>query len=914
MAFFVGAAAHSGQTDEARELPAVVVTGSRIPTANDASTAPVTVLTQQELVQGGNDSLGRVLQALPYATGGALNTNVNNGGDGATRIDLRGLGPQRTVVLLNGRSLPNGGIGADSSVDVDSLPLSLVERVEVLATGASAIYGADAIGGVINVITRRDFEGLELGAQGARSSARDGAIARAHALGGLTSESTSWMFGAEWVDQAAVTMDARGFSAIPQTVASADGTRVPFGSLSTVPGRFRVGPGNAFGLAPGGYTRVQGATGQTAADWRSITAADTFNYAPYAYLQTPNERSSLWVLGRQQLTGGVEAFFEGTFRRRESSQALAPAPFMIASNSAPRLPNGQPYVPANNFYNPFRVNLLAGTRRLVELGSRDYAQRVDAWRALAGLEGEWGRWQWQLSVGLAESDAISRENGAPVNERFVTAVGPSGRDSSGRIVCGTPDPTTGIVPAGSVIVGCVPIDLFGVPGSISAEQAEYVSSGVLVDVGVNSQRQASFGLTGTWGDLPAGHIEWAVGADFQHVSGAYRYDPRRVNGLVGAGTGTDVPGGSFDSREAYTEARLPLLRDGDRVGPLDATLGVRFSDFSTFGSETTWRAGLRWVVSPAWTARVDYATLFRAPNLIELFETQDEFVGPAPLDPCGRSPTLEQQVNCAGAGVPAGYVQQDSDIALTRVGGNPGLGPEDGHSLDVGIDFHSRDSRWETRMDYFQTTLDGFVERPAADLLLDECATHGTPLACARVGRRADGSLNSIDTRHLNVGRVTVRGVDLGASSHLTSRTGNFVARALVTRLLDHESELFDDSETQQRVGFGNAGLVLPKWRAHGSLAWKHANWGARYTAQWIGAFQNCVETLDSNVYCGRVPSIVYHDLEMSRSWSSLELRAGGTNLTNESPPYMPGEANTNAATYRLLGRLYFVRLEFAVN
>ena len=148
----------SAESPQSDEMDTVVVTGSRIRGAADERTAPVTEISQQELARGGNDSLGRALQRLPFNTGSAPNTNVNNGGDGSTRVDLRGLTPKRTLVLLNGRRLPNGGVGADSSVDIDSLPLSMVERVEVLTTGASAVYGADAIGGVVNVITREDVE------------------------------------------------------------------------------------------------------------------------------------------------------------------------------------------------------------------------------------------------------------------------------------------------------------------------------------------------------------------------------------------------------------------------------------------------------------------------------------------------------------------------------------------------------------------------------------------------------------------------------------------------------------------------------------------------------------------------------------------------------------------------------------
>ena len=240
-------------------LHTVVVTGSRIRSEAGATTGPVTVLTKEQLTRGGNDSLGKVLQTLPYNTGSPTNTNVNAGGDGSTRIDLRGLEPQRTVTLLNGRRLPNGGIGADASVDIDSLPLSMVDRVEVLTTGASAVYGADAIGGVVNVITRSDFKGVELGLQRSETARGDGTITRAQALVGGDIGQGSWMLGADYVDQKGVSMAAREYSAIPLVAASVDGARVPTGSEFIPDGIFEVPDGNALGLPPGFYTRVPGA-------------------------------------------------------------------------------------------------------------------------------------------------------------------------------------------------------------------------------------------------------------------------------------------------------------------------------------------------------------------------------------------------------------------------------------------------------------------------------------------------------------------------------------------------------------------------------------------------------------------------------------------------------------------------------
>jgi len=887
----------------------VVVTGSRIAAEDNEGNVPVLVLQEEQLTAHGADSLGEVLQTLPQNTGAPLNTNVNNGGYGSTRVALRGLGSQRTLVLLNGRRLPNGGIGADASVDIDSLPLSMVERVEVLTTGASAVYGADAVGGVINVITRTDFKGTQIGVQSAVSERGDGAVRRVQLLVGGDLQSGQWMFGGDHVDQNGVSMNRREYSAVPLAVASADGTRVASGSFSIPDGRFMVRPGNRLGLPPGPYTRVAGSSQQTANDWRRATAADTFNFAPYTYLQTPNDRTSFWLTGRQPVTNSVEAFVEGQIGRRRSSQSLAPAPFMLPSNAAPLLADGTPYIPATNYYNPFGVNVTTGARRLVELADRGYEQHINVWRALAGLRGLLGNWKWEASAALSDSDAVTRERGLPVAERFVTGLGPSGPDDTGRIVCGTPDIATGIVPQGAIVAGCVPLNLFGGAGSITPEQREYMS-GPLEDHGDNSQRLIDINLTGTWGRLPAGNIQWAVGGEYRRESGAYRYDAQRLSGAVGDGLGADVPGGRFSAREVYLETQLPLLADGNGVRTVDATLGGRWSDFSSFGSHASWRSGLRWNVSASWIVRADYATLFRAPALNELYEAQVTNLGFAPFDPCGHAPTSMQQINCSGSGVPGGsYVQVPTDSALLSQGGNTRLQPEEGHSFDVGVEFRS--NAWRTTVDYFEARLNGFIGRYDPTEILDECATRGVRQACAKISRFADGSVRSIDVRRSNFGSVTLRGFDLTTALDRTTNVGDWGVQLTTTHLAAYDTDTFDGSRISHDVGRTNRGLILPRWRGLGTLHWSRNRWQARYSVQWIGALSDCSLALDTSRYCGNVPPVHYHDIETSYEWHGATLRAGASNVTDRRPPFLNQEGNTSPATYRLLGREYFLQASY---
>jgi iron complex outermembrane recepter protein len=356
----------TGEPEHTRKIEEVVVTGSRIPLGSSSPTAPLIVMDSADIARGGQDSVGKALQTLPVNTGSPVNTNVNaEGGDGAVRIDLRGLDPSRTLVLMNGRRFPNSGVGGDASVDLNTLPLTLIDRVEVLTNGASAIYGADAVAGVVNVITRRDYRGMEIGAQQTITERGDGQITTAQFLAGAGIGEGDWSIGLEYVDQDAVMEADRDYSAAPLRILEPGGAPQPVGSGSIPEGNFDVPAGNAFGLEPGRYTHVTGASGRGAETWRPFTLDDLFNFSPYQYSQTPSERGTLWLLGAHPLANETTVFVEGLLHHRESSQRFAPTPY-FSEDVAPLLDDGERGVPATNYYNPFGVDLVGARRRLVE--------------------------------------------------------------------------------------------------------------------------------------------------------------------------------------------------------------------------------------------------------------------------------------------------------------------------------------------------------------------------------------------------------------------------------------------------------------------------------------------------------------------------------------------------------------------
>ena len=643
----------------------VIVTGTRLPIQG---TAPVTVLDRGDIERGGANSIGDVLHSLPMNAGSTLNTNVNMAGepvfgagrgDGSVRIALRG---HSTLVLLNGRRFPNSGEGADASVDLNTLPISFVERVEVLASGASAIYGSGAVGGVVNVITRRDVVGFTFAGSQKLSKHGDGAVTTGQAAAGLDLFGGTWILGVEHVEQDGVTLDRRDYSAVPLVVIDADGTLAPFPNRALPEGRFEVPDGNALGFSPGAYTRVDGATGRTAADYRLIDpAADFFNVAPYNYSQTPNERSALWLIGSHPLGERLTLFVEGLGHHRESAQESAPDGYF--GMAAPMLADGSTGIPADNHYNPFTVDLFRTSRRMVAFGNRGFREEVDLWRLLVGLEGRVADWRWTVSVANAESDALTVETGVTFRSRLIPAIGPSGPDQAGKIVCGPADPLTGVVPAASIIAGCVPIDLFGGPGSITPDQLGLPQSRTHAayrdERGTDRRSRSEWSL----GTVVRTGSALGSGPGLPARSRLLRVGPaacRRNGGTRPRGRRLWREGAVCRSAGAATQGRA--LGAGARPEPWREVVGATLRSIITCRGRPACTGNL----SRNGRCAPITPTCFQAPELWDLDQSRKR-VGAIDFDPCGDDPTEAQRANCAANGVPGGaYVQDEAELNVLR--------------------------------------------------------------------------------------------------------------------------------------------------------------------------------------------------------------------------------------------------------
>jgi hypothetical protein len=534
-------AATEASVDSSAEI---VVTGSRIRRKDLSGPAPVVVFTRDQIVGSGRPTVGEFLQTMPEQSN-AANRAKNNDGQGVVNINLRGLGPQSTLVLLNGHRLATGGLGADKAVDLSAIPSNMVERIEILKDGASAIYGSDAIAGVVNIITRKRFNGAEVEAYGSTSTRRDGEVIDTSAIVGSSNDRGGVLFSAGYSKSAPVWSGNRAGATVQRGLdLSMGGAGVPydFGS-GTVPGghivlqpsEYGVPNGNAFyndlvRSVPPGDLLFDTKTGR----WRDYrggnlpsSGGDGWNYQPYNYLVTPQGRYDIFASGDYEIDKYVRVFFDSFYTKRSSEQTLAPEPLLTDIEGIT--------VSADNVYNPFGRDFDAVYRRLSEFDRRTFRQDAHKFHLSAGLDGDlpssagpFDGWSWDIAFNYNRTEVTELKTGSLRLPALRSALGPSFVDATGTPRCGV---------MGSPIEGCVPLNLFGGAGSITQDMiAPLAFVGVLRGYNELVGAQANFG--GELFSLAASRpVGLALGYEFRSVSGGSIPDPITVAGETSGSKG-----------------------------------------------------------------------------------------------------------------------------------------------------------------------------------------------------------------------------------------------------------------------------------------------------------------------------------------------------------------------------------------
>lgn len=938
------------QPTATEELEEVVVTGSRIRRDPLNEAAAVMELGTADLERTGLTNLGDALQQLPV-TGSAINAQFNVPGNsgfpqdgsgigaGAVEVALRNVGSKRTLVLVDGRRwIPGSSAsGVPSAVDLNTIPDNVIERIEILQDGASAIYGSDAIGGVVNIITTSDYEGFRVDAQvGQFISENDGESYELTGLWGGGTETTHFVLSAGYTEERGVETADRTQSAFPNPFATSCDVPNTLCSSFTPQGRFVLGPNFGFaditlndGVLNDGADNIPvfNPDNPASGDFHAFTGADRFNFnAPgFNFLRTPNERVNLYASVTHELADNLDLTFKATYTNRQSETKAAPEPLCLGNGCGNRI-NDQFVVSALNPYNPFGVDLSVANgnleffaRRPLESGPRLFFQDVNTYFLSATLGGEFdlaGRSMfWDLTASYGDNHGVQ--------ENFNT-------HNAAKLQIAMGDPAVC-----AAVPNCVPFNFFGGQGpdgtgSITQEMLDFVRF-TQRDVSGQTMRDFVFNLTGQLFELPGGQAGFAVGAEFRDHDGFFRADPIAESGET-AGIPSGSTEGEFDVTEFYAEVSLPLVEGAPLADYLELNLAGRASDYSTFGSETTWKASALWRPVDELSLRASYSTGLRAPGIGELFggAAREDFTF---LDPCadvlgqfgsangGRDQPQPQQIidNCAALGVPVTMTQSNPQLSAVSAG-NENLEPETSDNWTVGLvwspgfDGVTWIEGLTTSIDFYNLEVDDAIQGLDPSTLIEACVFTLDPATCALTPRTSSGQLGLIDNQLQNIGGIETSGVDFAlAYTGPETGIGQFNARFNASYLDKYEEITVDaqgnpvvtdltgvhTEETFQRA--------FPEWRWTAYLDWLYEQWGATLALRW---------TDDMMHESGPIDSVLFTDLQVRFTPAflddSLTFALGINNVLDEDPPACQcGVVGMSLVAHDLPGRMGYLRVTY---
>jgi iron complex outermembrane receptor protein len=934
-------------------LDEVVITGSRIRQNPLEERLPVLSVGMEDYEASGATSLADFVQKLPIA-GSAINRTNNSSGNlgyppdgggigaGAAEMDLRYLASKRVLVLVDGRRWVKGssGSGVSGAVDLNTIPANAIKSIEILQDGASAIYGSDAIGGVLNIITADDYDTFKITGYTGQYGDGDGQTSEFDMRMGGDGERGRALLDISYANQKSVNTADRSTSVYPIP-------GFPFGVSSGSPaGRFVFcnldcdpnSPTNdTVSIAPdfADPLPVYNPADPDNDDFHGFALEDRFNYQPYNHLVTPNERFNIFAKGEYDISDNVQFVGLASFTNRKSQGRAAPVPlfFGVDGGSTPYMVNF--FMPANHPFNPFDIDLDGSgattgtanapffTKRPVEAGPRLFDQDVDTWYLSGGFQGDFelgGRTMYWDVTGIRSENDAKQTKLNQFNARMLSV--------------GLGDPAVC-----AATPGCVPVNLFG-EGSLTQEMLDFVtytgidsSSQKLVDVTAN--------LSGDLFDMPAGAFAFAVGYEHREEDGNFVPDP-----VVAAGETADVPtnptAGGLAVDEFYGEVIVPLVKDRTGFDSLSLSAAARYSDSDTFESETGTKFSLNWGPTDALMFRLSYAEGFRAPNIGELYNLGSRFDSSI-SDPCNTDANPNQPANCATLGVPANYVQLNPQVSVDT-GGNRNLQPETSETFTAGFTWQVPLSGAFEQMlleaNYYDITIDDAIQAPDAQDTLDACVATLDPLFCNQVNRNPSGTITSIEGTLNNIGGIETSGLDLNFDiSTAESGAGSFRFQLMASLLFDYD-ELFANSaggfDRVERAGFelGSPTRGFVEEKATLNTFWNIGEFSTLLALRYLSALTEqcvglvfdfglgpdfCSNSPDVNVPgTNKLDSQLYMDLQVA--WNPEDLFGGGwgfavgvQNLTDEEPPicFSCDLNSLDGTIYPIAGQFWYVRATF---
>ena len=935
------------QPDDDSSVEEVTITGSRLLRSRDlAASSPVQSIELDELQLSGNVTLEDTLNQFPQLNPDNTGTVNQSGGAGVLSADLRGLGSVRTLVLVNGRRY----VPADVTglVDLSTIPDSLVERVEIITGGASAVYGSDAVAGAVNFILRDDFEGAEFKYQYGETDRSDGQSRKIDMLLGanMADGRGNVTLHAAYTNRDPVYMGDREFSRQP-LIENASGQLVPFGS-GNIPGGLIGIPASQFGQIVGVDLRntsgacpgaIQGVRfGDNGQAFPFCRPTEQYNYAAVNFLLRPLERWQLSTTGHFDLGANVSAYGEAYYTKKENEfqqapEAVSPTSFgretgtvvIPNADTNPLYPQAlRDFFAANRAFfdsdNDGVYVVRSTSRRFEEFGPRNTSITSDSFNLTGGLRGDLALggndWKWDSYYQYGRSDVEFLQTGLLSRSR--TTLGLDVVVVNGQPQCRIQ------------LLNCVPVNIFGT-NTLTPQMANFLSvSTSRADEFLRKMAGAS--LSGELLSLPAGPLATAVGIEWRREEFSTLPDEVQSSGDLAAQTVAPQPNsGDFEIFEVFAEFRAPLLDDLPAIRSLAVEGAVRFSDYTTIDSVTTWKGLLDWEIMEGIRLRGGLSRAIRAPNLNELFATPAAgFTGG--VDPCWvtSNPSQATRDFCVQQGVPANVINTflpgASQGWSARSGGNPDLQEEEADTLTVGAVLTPD---WlggvSVTVDYFDIEVEGAITQVASQLLVNSCFALRDleSTACRSISRLSNGLIDVVNAPLLNVASRTVSGVDVGIAYRanlpgwlsLPGNAGTLDLRVVSTWQSEDLTQTLTNLAPVECAGrysgscSGDGTRITPDLRGFFRADWRSGPLQIATELQLIGSLDLASNAIPNEN--GTLGEEYY--LDLTANWAvtdDVKLFLGITNLLDNEPPVIGftggGDSNTNIPLFDPLGRRYF--------
>lgn len=925
----VAAEATLGGDENVQEI---VVTGSRIQRRDAESVGALTTLTNQDIAFTAPTSVGDLLQALP-SVGVSLNSNGTQGtAFGVSSINLRYLGSaegsgNRTLVLVDGHRFVNavGGRGFRDFVDLNTIPLGIIDRIEVLKDGASAIYGADAIAGVVNIQTKRNVEGFEANVRLGITDRGDNENYSGYLNWGASGDRLSTLLSVSYNNTKPILTSERKITRRALTPLTAPPpSNTGLFALPRLAANPFFGTPAGFAAAASPITPVPGTTaigvGAAADDaFRVATLpADDFNPLTQGlYATGPSERVGLFGRVSYEVADNLSARVEALYSWRNSLQLFSPPlldirgsnGFQIAANQAFNpfgTANGVPVANALAFgADPsvpaasraaFRVQ-----RYLPEVGNRGSEQTINTYRVAAGLDGTFelaGEWRFDAFASFSKNQA---------------AFGSSNQLNLENVYRGLLSPA-----ACAAIAGCVQVNVFG---PLTEAQADYIRFNG-IDRQTTEQTNFALNVGRELFELPGGPLGLAAGYEYRKERAVDVPDP------IGAARSTVLPfvngepqlptttvtrsptRGAYDIHEVYAEVHAPLLADRPFVHSLDLDAAVRYSEYSTVGGKATTKFGLAYRPVEDLLLRGTYSQGFRAPSILELFqgERQINFQG---VDPCNGGGAGKP--GCAG--VPSGYNQAQFNNGLIAgvTAGNRDLDPETADTYSVGAAFTpSFLDGFSLTVDWFEIKVKDAIATNSATNILNSCANTG--VFCNLIQRGSLGEVTRLTQAVVNLARIEVAGVDATARYAFDTGIGRFEAAVDVSYLDKFRTFIPQPNGTisvDERAGKSDLPRsTFPHWKGQGTLRYASGGFDAGWKTRYIGKSRDIP---NNAVNGGKLTDVFYHDVQLGYTLAGTETNfaLGMDNVFDRQPPASAANnpINFDIYTYDIRGRYLYAKV-----